>query len=607
VESVLNRGCLYFALALAIFLWGQAARADDDDKPLAEIEYETRFVGADGKDLADDIEDQMKEASQLVALEDKNPASPTALRRRVEADLDRLSAVMRANGFYDAALKYDIDDTKSPEQVTITVVPGQVYTLGEVKLVTPEGGSVPDIGGFDPAASGLVPGLPATAVPVVAAEGRIVADYKHHGYPFARMADRHVVVDTATHVMAVTYVVDPGVKARFGATSIEGLDWLEPGYVERRILWKQGDGYDQALVDEMRRSLVSSGLFGVVEIGPAGPVAPDGTVPIKVKTTERPLHSVGIGASYNTTEGIAGNLSWEDRNIFGHAEDLSITGRGGTTTDGLVTKFRIPDALAYRFDFISNVTIEKLIDPAFDSTHELAAIGLEDHFTQHLVGDFSLEAEHGRLNEKVDYRVYTLVGVPLSLRWDGSNDLLNPTEGERLGGSLTPYLRALGSNENFTQAKIDGSLYRRLGKNDTYILALEGTLGTTAGASLDAIPKDHRFYTGGGGSVRGFGFQKGGPLDQFFNPIGGRSMAETSLELRTRISENIGLVPFLDAGSDYETVLPKFNAKPYVGAGIGLRYYTAIGPVRFDIATPLDPHRKGDSPIQVYVSLGQAF
>jgi translocation and assembly module TamA len=590
-------------LGLVIAAWGQAACAEDQP----EIDYETHFTGTDDQPLSDDLADQLKDASQLVAMEDKSPASATALRRRVEADLDRLGAVMRSAGFYDAALRYDIDATQSPEIVTITVAPGQVYTVGEIKLETPQGGAVPDIGGFDPAASGLVHGLPATATPVVAAEGRIIGNYKHHGYPFAKMADRHVVVDTATHVMDVTYVVDAGAPARFGATRIEGPTWLHPRYIEYRIGWKQGAVYDQNLVDETRRGLVSSGLFGVVEIQPDGTVAPDGTVPMKIKVTERPLHSIGVGASYSTSEGISANLSWEDRNIFGHAEDLTISGRGGTQTDGLVTKFRIPDALGYNLDFLSNITIEKLQDPAFDSIHELGQIGLEEHFEPKLIGDFSLEAEHGRVNEKIDYRVYTLVGVPVSLRWDGSNDLLNPTDGERAGILVTPYLRALGSNESFVQTKIDGSMYRRLGKNDDYILALEGTLGSTEGASLGAIPKDHRFFTGGGGSVRGFGFQKAGPLDQFFNPIGGQSMLETSLELRTKITSTIGLVPFLDAGSDYGTALPRLDAKPYLGAGIGLRYFTAIGPVRLDVATPLNPHSKGDSPIQVYVSLGQAF
>ena len=598
----------WLGLLLCCLLSSQAARAEDTpspDKP-APIEYETQIVGAPDP-LPDDLQDELHDTSQLIALEDKPPSGITTLRRRIEADLERLGQVMHAAGYYDAALNYTLDTTKSPHSVTVTIEPGPIYTLAAVRLEMAEGGAVPDIGGFDPADYGLTLNAPAQAARIVAAEGQIVARYKRHGYPFAQVADRHAVIDTATHTMEVTIILVPGPAARFGALAVEGLDWLDPHYVRDRIGWTEGDIYDQDKVDATRRTLVSSGLFGSVAIQPLGPVAPDGTVPMELKLTERLLHSVGVGAAYGTSEGLSGTLSWEDRNIFGHAEDLSVTAQGGTLTDGLVGKFKVPDLLGFNRDFLSSAVVEKLDDPAFRSIHESLQVGFEQHFTPKLVGDLSIEAEHARLDEKVDFRVYILVGLPASLRWDGTDDLLNPTRGAKAGIQVTPYLRALGSNETFVQSRLDGSLYRRLTDSDTYVVALQGTLGATAGASLDAIPKDHRFYAGGGGSVRGFGFQKAGPLDEFFNPIGGKSLAEASLELRTRITDTIGIVPFVDAGSDYSTALPKLQGKPYVGAGLGLRYFTPVGPVRLDVATPLDPHTRGDAPIQIYVSLGQAF
>jgi translocation and assembly module TamA len=594
VNSVRSWVAHAIVVALIAAPWVPPARADS-------IEYETKFVGA-----TEEMLDALRDASQLVALADKQPTSQGALRRRAKADLDRLAAVLRSEGYYEAALQYQIDTEAKPETVTVTIEPGEIYTLAAISLVTLQGGSVPDIGDLVSSSYGLLRGTPATAAAVLAAEGLIAASYRHEGYPFAKVAEHHAVVDSATRMMEVTYVVDAGAKARFGETRIDGLTGLDRRYVADRIGWTEGEIYDQTQVDATRRTLVSSGLFGAVSIEPVGPVV-DGAVPVRVKLTERLRHSLAVGAAYNTVEGISGTLSWEDRNIFGHAEDLMVTGRAGTTTDGLVAKFRRPDILGYNVDLLSDITVEQLMDPAFDSVHELGSVGFEQHFEPKLIGDISLQAEHARLNEKTDFRVYTLVGLPVSLRWDGTDDLLNPTGGERAGGILTPYLRALGGNDSFTQAKFDGSLYRRLTDSDRYILALEGTIGTTIGSNLDDIPKDHRFYTGGGGSVRGFGFQKGGPLDQFFNPIGGRSVLETSAELRVKLTDTIGLVPFLDAGSDYETVLPRLDAKPAVGAGLGLRYYTPIGPVRLDIATPLDPHREGDSPVQIYVSLGQAF
>jgi translocation and assembly module TamA len=568
----------------------------------ADVRYETKFSGVEG-----DLRDQLRAASQLEALEDKHPPTEAALQRRALSDLDRLNEVLHAAGYYDANLSYAVDQTKDPRTVTVTVDPGALYTLAKVMIETPDGGTPPERERVLTASFGLGIGGPATAEQIIDAEPQIAGAYTHRGWPFAKVTNRRVVVDTATKAMDVTYVLDVGPQASFGPVSIDGLSRLDRSYVERRIAWTQGFPYDQGQVESTRQTLVTSGLFASVVIEPAGEVGPDGEVPMRLRVTERPLHSLGAGVSYNTSEGISATLSWEDRNLFGHAEDLTITGRGGTTTDGLVANFRRPDALGYNRDFLANVTVEDLRDPAFRSLHQIARVGFEDHLTTHLVGDVSLEAEHARVDEKVDFRVYTLVGIPISLRQDATDDLLNPTRGYRAGFETTAYLRALGSNETFVQTRVNGSLYRRLTTSDTYILAVESTLGTTEAASLAAIPKDHRFYAGGGGSVRGFGFQKAGPLDQFFDPIGGKSLFETSFELRTKVTSTIGLVPFFDVGTDYPTDLPKPGGTLFYGAGIGVRYFTPIGPVRLDVAVPINPHARGDSPIQIYVSLGQAF
>ena len=99
---------------------------------------------------------------------------------------------------------------------------------------------------------------------------------------------------------------------------------------------------------------------------------------------------------------------------------------------------------------------------------------------------------------------------------------------------------------------------------------------------------------------------KSADLDLNNNPIGGKSSLELSLEARIKITDTIGIVPFIDAGRYYETTLPNFGSRLLYGPGIGLRYYTAFGPLRVDLATPM-VRRPGDSPVQFYISLGQAF
>ena len=153
---------------------------------------------------------------------------------------------------------------------------------------------------------------------------------------------------------------------------------------------------------------------------------------------------------------------------------------------------------------------------------------------------------------------------------------------------------------------VSGSTYWGLGSEERTILAGKLALGSLAGAPLSPLPADQRIYAGGGGSVRPYGYQMAGPLDRGNVPIGGRSSLVLNLEARIKIIETIGIVPFVDAGSYYESPLPQLGRTPLYGVGLGLRYYTAFGPLRIDLATPLRK-RSADSPIQVYISLGQAF
>ena len=589
----LSQACFLVILLLS----ATAARAEG-------VVYETKITGIDDSALQSDLE----ASSELVKLQDdKPPATVGALTRRARDDTDRLIAVVEAAGYYEPRIEPVIDEQATPIQVEVKIIPGPRYTLGKVVVTDASGAPPPDIGGFDPAAVGLVVGGPAVSAPIVDADARIARLYQLKGYPFARIADKHVVVDAATKQMDVTFVLDPGAKARFGPLQIDGLTRLRERWVRRRIKWAEGASYDQAQVDATRQTLVSSALFGTVTIVPAGPVLPDGTVPMQVRVIERAARSVSVGASYDTTEGISANLGWEHRNLFGGGEDLKVTATGGTSDNSLSTTFRRPDLWSDNQDFVASLIFDDQTVKAYDSIEQKGQVGLERHLDPTLSGGFSILAEHARVDEKVDYRTYVLVGLPVFLKKDGTDDLLNPTRGYRAAIEATPYLRAIGSNLNFLQSKLTGSWYEQLSPSGNYILALQGTLGSTVGAALDAIPKDHRFYAGGGGSVRGFGYQEAGPLDRFDNPIGGRSLAVLSAEVRTKITDTIGLVPFLDAGSDYASEVPDFKGRIALGAGIGLRYYTAIGPVRLDLATPLNPRGSVDAPIQIYVSLGQAF
>jgi len=576
---------------------------------LADLRYEAVIAGVEDSALADLLD----EVSELKSLEDRLPASEQALRRRAERDLELLTDAAHSLGYWDARFSYQIDSGTDPAKVTVTADPGPLYRVTSVEVLGPHGQplAVPR----DPDAPPLKPGDPAQTEPVVATETALLAALGHAGYPFARKADRLVVIDHDTRTMAVTYTLDPGPRMRFGPATISGLDRLDPGYVERRFQWRAGAVYDNREVDETRRLLIESGLFSTVRIEPVRDPADPDHVLMRVEAIERAHRTIGVGLAYNTSEGAGARVFWENRNLFGSAEYLRLSLEAGQQRLGARANFRRPDFLATDQDLVATAVIAEETPVAYESRHARLSVGIERRFRPGLTLGAGVSIEKANVEQEATLgptpaaertQRYSLIGLPLSVKLDRSDDLLNPTRGYRSQISLVPYQSFAGSDLTFVSGRISASTYQRLGDSDRYVVAAFAALSSIQGASLAILPADKRIYAGGGGSVRAYGYQMAGPLDANDNPIGGRSSLELSLEARIKITETIGIVPFFDAGSFYRSTLPQLGKQIFYGPGLGLRYFTPFGPLRLDVATPLR-RRSADPLVQVYISLGQAF
>ena len=568
---------------------------------VADEPYRVDFTGV----TVPALRDALKNASQLVALADRPPPSPAALRRRAQDDLPRLEAVLHAEGYWQARIAYRVDTTEHPARVTVTVMPGPLFHLARVTFALASGTPATLVAAQGAAAIGLAPGGAARSEPVEAGNARIVAIYEQNGFPFARVSDRHVVVDVATHTMSVSYTIDPGAPARFGTTAVAGLRRVARDFVTRRIAWKEGAAFDERAVETTRQDLVHSGLFSAVRISHAAAPAADGTVAMTIDVTEGPPRSVGAGVGYNTNLGLGASTFWEDRNLFGEGEDLRFTAGAAQKQLGVGADFRRPDFLGRKIDLVANAGLLQESTPAYDSRRRRGYIGLEDlvHPPYTLGGGVSIERAY--LAETTRDENYLLIGLPFYLLRDTSNDLLNPTTGTRTTFTFTPYHGLLANDLDFFSARLEARAYHSLDQSGYAVLAGYAAVGTVVGTSLEDLPADKRLYAGGTGSVRGFAYQTAGPLDSSGTPIGGRSSLEFGTELRYRITPTIGLVPFFDAGDVYAANLPD-RIRLFYSAGLGLRYYTAIGPIRLDLAFPINK-RASDSAFQVYISIGQAF
>src|ERR1700726_2538816 len=584
------------ALAVAL-VPGPAAYAD--------LDYRVEITGADDGELADLLDS----VSELKTLEDKPPASEEALRRRADRDLGRLADAAHSLGYWDAEFSYDVNTEAEPAKVAVTVKPGPLYHVASVKVLGPDGQplSIPQ----DEKKLPLKPGDSARTAPVVATETALLGAFGDSGHPFAKVENRRVEIDRDTQTMEVTYTLDPGPVMRFGPPEIVGLERLDPAYVEGRIRWQAGEVYDARKVEETRRALIETGLFSTVRITPTvDPQNPE-DARMTIEPTERLHRTIGAGLAYNTSQGIGARAFWENRNLFGYAEYLRLSAEVGQKIAAFRANFRRPDFLAIDQDFLATAEIANDTPVAYNSRRELATAGIERRLDRWLTGGFSLLAEKANVTQLANVpgmgtQHYELAGLPAYIKLDQTDNLLNPTTGYRAQLSVTPARTFSGSRLTFATNLLSGSTYWALGDEQRTVLAGKLALGSLDGAPLFQLPADQRIYAGGGGSIRPYGWQLAGPLAPNKNPIGGRSSLVVNLEARIKITETIGIVPFVDAGSYYESPVPQLGRTLLYGVGIGARYYTAFGPLRLDLATPLHK-RSADSPIQVYISLGQAF
>ena len=556
------------------------------------------------------------DALSVLRENDGKPANSAQIDRRARDDVDLLETIMRSEGYYDATIETDIVPATagSRVQVTLTVTPGQQFKFTDVELH-----GLDTTGATEPVlreAYGVAPATPVVAQTVLDGQAKLLEKLGRTGYPFAKVGQPSVVLDHESRDVSLDLNVEPGGKRNFGAIRYDGgKPPFDARHAEVIARWTAGDLYDSYLVDDFKRAVVATGLVSQVRVTPVEGATP-GTVDMATTLDPAPFRTLAGEAGYGTGEGIRVEASWQHRNLIQPEGAVTFRGIAGTREQLLGASLRMGNFR--RRDQVLNARALASHDDkaAYDAyTFELAG-SLERQTTiiWQKPWSYSLGAELIASSERsapsgvgaLVRRTFFIGAVPLNLSYDGSDDLLDPKKGFRLSARLSPEVSFQGRTFGYVRTQIDGSYYQPFGK--TVVLAGRVRVGATAGASRDSIAPSRLYYAGGGGSVRGYGYQLIGPRNALNQPIGGRSLAELSIEARVRLpvfGGNFGIVPFADAGNIYSSSLPKFSGMR-VGVGLGLRYYSNFGPIRIDVGTPLG-RRPGESTVSVQVSLGQAF
>ena len=299
-------------------------------------------------------------------------------------------------------------------------------------------------------------------------------------------------------------------------------------------------------------------------------------------------------------------FTWENRNLFGRGEKLGFLFNLSEDITTVESVFKKPEFLIDKQTLRFSVDKSREDSDAYLSDSYSGSVFLNREVTEKLDLSGGLGFKSSEVEQLDEVNSFSLLSMPLYLDLDMSDDLLDPTRGGRLSVKLVPYYEPSDESLFYNKVLVSYRHYLKLTDKPLSILAGSITVGMIKGADRNDIPADERFYAGGGGSVRGYPYQTVGPLSGT-TPIGGKALLEMSVEARIKITKSLGLVLFMDGGSAF-TEKPFKNEEDILwGAGVGLRYYTPIGPLRFDVALPLDKRDAVDDSFQIYISIGQAF
>ena len=604
------------AYAFEIFGW-KFFEGDENIAAVSDpVRYTLTFNGGDDKDLTGTLED----ASALVQEKADPVNGDLGLVIKARDDRERLLAALYENARYGAVVNITVAGTPidelppvpefprdKPIPVTIDVQPGPVFTVGTVSLTG-------DATKFNPADYGLEIGAQANSTLVISAAGKIVEDLEAEGRPLAHLTERGLTADHKNNTVDVRIGAEGGPVADVGDVTVSGTKTVDPEFVEKWSRLDQHRRYSPEEVKDANERLRKLGVFSSINIVKADRLDQNGQIPLGIQVSDGKQRYFGLGAQFSSLDGFGVQGYWGHRNLFGGAESLKIT--GSVSRLGEQMDYRKLDYLASVefskpgiFDAYSTLNVSVIAQQVNPDTYrstsftKLANIGYELNKQDTVTGGFDLT-----WNETEDFRgtaQFLTFSLPVTWARDASDNKLDPKHGYRLRLTGIPSYEIFRGN--FFQT-IDGqvSAYTSFGEDDRVTLAGKLAIGTLLMApSLEDVPATRRFYLGGGGTVRGYAYQEITPRNDDGDPLGGRSYMVASFETRVKITETVGVVPFIDVGTVSSQTYPDFS-DIRAGAGLGIRYATPFGPLRLDVAMPLNRYDDG-SRFGIYAGIGQSF
>ncbi len=602
-------------------LWGEREGAEPPSPDATPYEVTLTVSGLED----DDLEERLRDASSLVSDQEKVPQSPMVLTARGRDDYARITAALYAAGYYGGVIRITVDGRAverlapdavlpSSPQVAIEVEPGERFRFGRVDIENRPPDAIPGKAvPKDPAELGLQSGKPAFSGLVLSSETALVGRWRYLGHPKAVVSARDVTAHHRDGTLDVRMKVEPGPQATFGRVTASGTERMNADFVAWYSGLEPGTTFDPDALNRAKAQMRRLEVFKSARLVEAEAIEADGSLPIDIQVAERPRRAFGVGASYYTIDGAGLEGYWQHRNLFGKAEKLRVEGRvsgiGSTDPEDFnflaATTFTKPGVFTPYTDFRARIFAEQESPDTYLERSTGGSLVLSHRYSEQLEVSGGVAGAWSQTEDAFGKRDTLIASLPATLEYDTRDNKLNPTEGVHVLASASPFHEFKFANSGVL-SRVRGSAYYGFGPTNRFVLAGRATVGSLVGARAREMPASWLFYAGGGDSVRGYAYRNIGPRRANGDVVGGRSYFDSSLELRAQVTDTIGIVPFIDAGAAFASTTPDFSEELKFGAGVGLRYNTGLGPLRVDVAVPVNPEI-GDPSFGVYIGLGQAF
>ena len=595
---VLGKGITTLAATVLLFALSSLAAAQ------GRIALET--PGA-----SDKMREELRAASLVLQTKAEGITDPTALLAAAQADYARLLAVLYERGHFAGNITIKVNGREAAaytalarlpaiREIRLRVEPGPAYQFGTARVAPLPRDARPPFT--------FRPGAIASTEAIRDAASDAVEDWRAVGHAKAKIAQQDITARHRNRTVDARLGVDPGPLLHFGPVSVRGNKDVRTARILKIAGLEKGRRFDPDEIAAAEKRLRRTGSFASVAVEEADVIGPNATLPLTIGVAEATPRRFGFGAEYSTVEGLRLTGFWLHRNFLGGAErfrvDGAVSGIAGETGGTDLTfgvRYERPATPAADTDFFAEFSFEALDEPSFTSDTSEFTLGFTRYASERTTVNLGLGYLYSETVDGFGAEIIELVTFPFGGTHDRRDNTLDPKEGFYADLELTPFLSLEGTSDGARLA-LDTRIYK---STETLTFAGRAQLGALFGPSLENSPAFYRFYSGGGGTVRGQDFQSLG-IDTGTTTTGGRSRLVLSGEVRADVSEDLQLVGFADWGYVGAESFPDFSGDSHAGAGLGLRYKTGIGPIRLDVATPISGDTEA-SDFYIYIGIGQAF